>query len=895
MSTTIYLMARACYRARKRIVGLWLVIFAALAVLGLGGGGSFDNEFRVPGASSQEALDQLRMTFPATADTAALMVVVAPPGTRVDDPRVKGALEDSLADIATFDWVTGTDSPFGEYVTGMIADDGRAAYAQVRIAGGVYSFTDDAAAQLDAAGEDLEAELPGSVVRMGGEVYSEDLPEVSIVEGIGVIVAAIVLFLALGSVRAAAIPVMSGVCGAAMAALLILASTAIMPINSTTLILALMLALAVGIDYTLFIVSRHRAQLRDGMDVEESAAVATATAGSAVVFAGLTVIVALLGLSIAGIPFLTSMGAFAAAAVGLEIALALTFLPAMLGFLGERLRPRAGSRRARPPHRVARGWIRGVTRYPLLVVLIVVGLLGALTLPAKDLELALPNAGRSVPGAPDRVTYDLITEYYGPGANGPLIVTAPVLETDDPMAIIDELEADIEAMPGVRSIVLATPNKNADTAVIQLVPTTGPDDPGTADLVHRLRDRAPEWKRDLGVDTAVTGFTAVSIDVSERLAAALLPFGLFVVGLSLVLLTLVFRSIWVPVKAVLGYLLSVGAAFGATTLVFNQGHGKEIINLAEPLPVISFLPILLMGILFGLAMDYEVFLTSRMREEYSRGNSEHWLEDGFSATSGVVVAAAVIMFAVFASFVPVGSGMIKPIAFSLAVGVAVDAFVVRMVLGPAVMTLLGRRAWWLPSWLDRVLPSLDIEGEALAHQLATRDWPASEAPGAVHVQGLKLRRGRTTLLDVAELHAPWGATVLLTGPELRRTALLLALSGRLRADAGRVRVLGLVLPAETRTLRARSTFVDGGSPDTWAALEDSLGEIVFVLDADALHGPARDRLEAVMAGGDRTVVLSGDHESADLLAPARTPLTVNLTEARPEDADRPRSLAATPT
>ncbi len=859
MSSTLYRIARACFRARKRVLGVWLLILAALGVLMLTASGKFDDAFSIPGASSQVGLDQLKMTFPEAADSSAIILMVAPEGTPVDDPAIKKAFEDSLADLEKIGWVKGTVSPFNEHIKGMVSDDGRAAYGRIRVSGSTSTFTEAQRDLLKDAAAELQAKVPGSQVNVGGEVFATTMPHVSWVEAIGVLVALVVLVVTLGSLLAAAIPLVLALLGAGQSILLIFIASGLVKINSTTMMLALMLALAVGIDYSLFIVSRHRDQLAKGLDVEESAARATATAGSAVVFAGLTVIIALVGLNVAQIPFLGMMGNFAAVAVAIEVALALTLLPALLGFFGERLRPKprlVEKVRKGPGFDPSRWWVGVVTAKPIVTILVVVAALGALAFPAKDLWMALPNSGRAAPGATDRVTFDLISEHFGVGYNGPLVITAQIVESTDPLTITEGLQSDIESMPGVQMVAISTPNQNADTAMVQIIPTTGPDDPATSDLVQRLRDRAPEWKDKYGVDTSVTGFTAIAIDVSDRLAGALLPFGIFVVGLSLVLLTVVFRSIWVPVKAALGYLLSVGAAFGAVTLVFNKGIGRQLVNLPEPVPVISFLPIVLMGIQFGLAMDYEVFLTSRMREEYVHGNTTTAVEQGFMHSAKVVVAAALIMFGVFAFFVPAGEGVIKPIAFGLAAGVAIDAFAVRMTLGPAVMKLLGDRAWWLPRWLDRRMPVVDIEGEALAHQLSLADWPAPDAPGAVYASGLAARYDDRVLFEGVDLELMPGEALVVVGPERDRRALLLALSGRLVPSAGKAKILGYVVPEQAGDIRHHATFVDGADASSLAHLGRLRGDLLVVDHADRIEGTPRDRLAALASErGNKTLII----------------------------------------
>jgi putative drug exporter of the RND superfamily len=402
----------------------------------------------------------------------------------------------------------------------------------------------------------------------------------------------------------------------------------------------------------------------------------------------------------------------------------------------------------------------------------------------------------------------------------------------------------------VASVPLATPNEDASTGIVQVIPEHGPDTPETKALVRDLRNLKPVILDRYEVPIAVTGYTAVAIDVSDRLGGALLPFGVLVVGLSLVLLTMVFRSVAVPLKATIGYLLSVGAAFGATAMVFEYGWFSEFFNVAQTAPVISFLPILLMGILFGLAMDYEVFLVSRIREEYvhavrkgddplgpppraqqhtgARAAAHRAIEDGFAASSRVVIAAAVIMFAVFAAFVPDGEGPIKTIAFGLAVGVFIDAFVVRMTLVPAVLALLGRAAWWLPRWIDRRLPSFDVEGEALTHQLALADWPSPGDTHAVYAEDLAVGNARVSLAVRP------GEVAVVDGPDA--SALLLTLSGRMAIADGRVKVAGLVLPEQAAAVRRRTAYLDcAASSDVDRELTSILRaspDILFVDHAD---------------------------------------------------------------
>lgn len=897
LSSILYRIGRACFRLRGRVVIVWALVLAVLGALTLGFAGKFDDTFEIPGAESTVALAKLKATFPEAADSTATVLVTVGGDEKLEDANVKAIVKTWLDRLEALPYVNGTIGPYSDVVKGLISSDGKSGRVSVRVKQTVSTFTDAQRADLTAQARTLETDLPGSTVLVGGDVFAVNVPHITITEAAGVGVALIVLLLTLGSVVAAMMPIGTAITGVGIAVLIVELAAGVITISSTTLILAVMLGLAVGIDYALFIISRHRDQLSAGMDVEESAARAVGTAGSAVVFAGLTVVIALVGLSLANVPFLTVMGAFGAVGVALEVVLALTLLPAFMGFAGERLRPKprkarktdkaaaaktsasaaVGTESGSPPaqrdsdksekkakkgifgsnFRPAEFWVKTVTKWPVVTIVIVLAGLGALAFPTKDLYLALPTSGRAAPDSQNRETADEISRIFGPGFNGPLVVTVDIVSSDDPVKVLDGIRDDIQAMPAVKLVAAATPNANVDTGMVQIIPMTAPDDPATAELVHQLRAREAHWEQTWDVDTAITGLTAVQIDVTERLQDALLPFGIFVVGLSIVLLTMVFRSIWVPIKAALGYLLSVGGAFGATVLVFNKGWFAAVVNLAEPGPVISFLPIIMMGLLFGLAMDYEVFLVSRMREEYVHGNTENSVVDGFVHSAKVVVAAGLIMTSVFAFFVPHGDGPIKAIAFALAVGVALDAFVVRMTLVPAVMKLLGHHAWWLPKWLDRRLPSLDIEGESLTRQLALADWPAPGDASAIVAEDLSADLGGRRLFDGVSLRLARGQVLLIEGEPAQRRALLYALAGRLKLDGGRLKVLGLVLPEEAPLLRSQAPVLGPSTPHFGRLLKDRHDGIVFVDAADELSNTQEHSLRrALDAGGQVTWVLA---------------------------------------
>ncbi|MFI2104994.1 MMPL family transporter [Isoptericola sp. NPDC019693] len=905
MSSVLYSLGRWAARTRRLVVVGWVLVLALV-----GGAGAllyqgFDNSVTIPGTESQDALDRLEATFPEVSGASAQIIVVAPEGSTVEDDAVRGPVEDAVDELENLDQVAAVTSPYADQAAASVSDDEQSTLMTVQLDGDQSVITEETKDALGEATDALAAALPdGSQASLGGQLFATEFPAMTITEALGVVVALVVLMITLGSFVAAGLPLINALLGVGVSMCLLLAATVFGPINSTTPMLGVMLGLAVGIDYALFIVSRHRDQLGEGLDVEESIARAVATAGSAVIFAGLTVMIALVGLGVAGIPFLTVMGVAAAVAVGFAVIVSLTLLPALLSYAGERLRPRAprrerGRRAARAgaaqataskaaaatgrtataaapaptparENRFFAGWVRGATRHPIVTIVLVVAALGALAWPATGLKLALPDAGALPEDSPARVTYDLVGEEFGDGFNGPLIVTGSIVTSNDPLTLMEDIGDEIAAMPGVADVPLSTPNPSADTGIVQVVPEGGPDSDETKALVNAIRDQHDHFLDEYGVDLSVTGFTAVGIDVSDKLGAALLPFAFVVVGLSLVLLTMVFRSIWVPVKASLGYLLSVGAAFGAVALVFEHGVLADALHVTRQGPVISFMPIVLMGVLFGLAMDYEVFLVSRIREDYVHGgDARRAIRTGFLSSAKVVTAAAVIMFAVFVAFVPEGDMNLKPIALGLAVGVAVDAFVVRMTLVPAVLALLGDRAWHMPRWLDRVLPTFDVEGEGLANELALADWPEPGATDAVAVRDLEVAGpdgSGAPVVGPVSVRVPDGGALCVHGDAAAPvSALLLALAGRMSPDAGAVKVTGLVLPERAMTVRGRVAVVDAlaehGRPAATvdAAVRDG-ARVVVVDRTDAVADrPAREALAAALARAQRggTAVLLG--------------------------------------
>ncbi|WZH35134.1 MAG: MMPL family transporter [Microbacterium enclense] len=910
MSTFLYTLGRWSFRHPWRVLSAWLLILV------LAGGGvallakGTDNTFTIPGTESQAGLEMLERTFPQVSGASAEIIVVAADGASVRDQAYQDAIQKTSTDIGGLDFVEAVTDPYDTRISGGISDDDRAAIVRIQFAGestAVPDATEDGLREQAAA---LGSALPaGSQAVLGGQLFATDVPGATLTEALGVLIAALVLMVTFRSFLVAGMPLATAILGVGLSVALIFIATGFATVSSTTPLLAVMLGLAVGIDYALFIVSRHQDQTRAGMDPEESTARAVGTAGSAVVFAGITVLIALIGLSFANIPFLTTMGIAASVAVAIAVCVGLTLTPAFLGFAGHRVvgwgykRPKKRARGASADDTAievarataereekaaaaaaraerngpAKRWVGLVTRHPVVTTVAVIGLLGVTAIPAASLALTLPNAGQLPEGDEARVAYELTDEYFGPGANGPLIMTGTIVTSNDPLTLMQNIGDEIAKIPGVAEVALATPNETADTGIVQIVPETAPDDPRTADLVRELRSQEQRLYDEFGVHLLVTGYTAVTIDISDQLGAALLPFGIFVVGLSLVLLMIVFRSIWVPLTAAGGYLLSVAASFGVVAAVFEWGWFADALHVAKVGPIISFMPIVVMGVLFGLAMDYQVFLVSRMREDYVHAKRDGRsprevalgaVRSGFAASARVVVAAAVIMFAVFVAFVPEGDSSLKPIALGLAVGVAVDAFLVRMTLVPAVLALLGDKAWWMPRWLDRLLPKLDVEGEAVEREVRLADWPGEPAIAiaADELRTVGASDADDPVFTDISLRLGYGGTLLVTGETRTTRALLLALSGRLAGVDGRLRVDGLLVPERAGAVRARVgvALLDESADAARAVTEAVAGgtRIVVVSDVDRLDDDVRDEVASLLRRAATDVrERSGDESS----------------------------------
>jgi putative drug exporter of the RND superfamily len=714
MATYLYRLGRFAFRRRRLVVFLWLGLLAAGITGAATLSGPTANGFSIPGTESQRAVDLLDERFPqAGADGGTARIVFqAPPGGKLADPANAALVKSTLDRIGTAPQVARVVDPF---TAKAISADGRTGYAQVSYEVTAQEVTPQAQEAVAKAVE--PARDAGLTVEYGGDAMQVQQAQ-SATEVIGIAVAAVVLLITFGSLVAAGLPLLSAIIGIGIGATAITAATGFIDIGSGTPILAVMIGLAVSIDYALFIMSRYRHELGTGLEPEEAVGRAVGTAGSAVVFAGLTVVIALGGLFVVDIPFLTQMGLAAAFTVVIAVAIALTLLPAVLGMAGRRVLGgkipglRGGDPEAATGKPTAgRRWARFVTRRPVAVLLVTVVGLGALAIPAADLELGLPDDSTAAPGSTQREAYELLSEGFGPGFNGPLMIVVDAAGSADPKAAAAGTADVVRKLPDVAVVTPPTFNPQGDTALLTVIPSSGPGTSETTALVKAIRD-APEVS---GADVSVTGSTAFNIDMSQKLRDALLPYLSLIVGLAFLLLMLVFRSVLVPLKATLGFLLTVAATFGVVVAVFQWGWLAGLLGVeGQTGPIISMLPVFLVGIVFGLAMDYQVFLVTRMREEHVHGAAPRTaVVDGFGHSARVVTAAAVIMIAVFSGFILSTETLVREIGFGLAVAVAIDAFVVRMTIVPAVMALLGRSAWWLPRWLDRLLPDVDVEGEKL--------------------------------------------------------------------------------------------------------------------------------------------------------------------------------------
>ncbi len=755
------------FRLKWWTVLFWLAVIGVLALIMLQVGPKTTSSISIPGTQAQKTLDRFNELFPTQGSSSAKIVLATKDGKHVSSHKTEIlSLTKSVSKVPE---VTASMSPFD--VPGSISEDGTIAFITVQLKPDGEQIGESTVEEVNSL---IKTANKGDLtVVAGGDLLQAGVGDIlGVGEVIGVVVALIVLVVTLGSLIAAGMPIIIAIVtvGASMAGLFSLSNT--IEITSTAPVLAVMLGLAVGIDYSLFIVNRYRTYVKQGFTYKDAAGRAVATAGSAVIFAAATVVIALVALAVVQIPFMTTMGLAAAVTVALAAVVAVTLIPSLLGIAGsyvfsrkERAAIKSAQAKKAPAgvavdktiwHRIGTWIVR--FRFPVLIVSLL--LVIAMALPMNQLKLGLPTAETAAHGSDARLSYDLLVKGFGAGYNSPLILVAediPVptdtdrtavqtriieqykieaglsdealqmMPADAQLQMMAQLEAQVDTylpyyplqqiadrvagVNGVQAAQAVLVSDSGKAGVIQIIPKTGPSDESTAALVNELRGESVQAKLAAGTSAhfAVTGTTALQIDIDTKLADALPLYLAVVVGLSFIILLIAFRSVLIPVKATLGFLLSVFAMFGALVAIFQWGW----LGIADaPGPIVSFIPIIATGILFGLAMDYEFFLVSGMQEAHHHGKKPKVaVINGFAVGGRVVVAAGLIMVAVFAGFITNHDSTIQSIGFALAIGVLVDAFIVRLVIVPIIMSYLGKAAWWIPKWLDRILPKVSIEGD----------------------------------------------------------------------------------------------------------------------------------------------------------------------------------------
>lgn len=723
MAKYLYKLGEWAVNHKKKVIGGMIGILLLITIVTLSLGPAFSDEMSIPGTESAQAGKLIEEEY-QTSDAPSLgtvnLVLKAPENETLESKAVVVALNKMINEIKRDKAVESVATPAE---LGNFSENKEIGYA-------VVTYDVPAPKVSEKSKENILKSIEitrdaGIKTELAGSVAFSELEIGGISEVIGVIVAYVILALTFTSFLVAGMPIITAIVGLGIGILTTLIGTNFLDIPSFALSLAAMLGLAVGIDYALFIISRFRQELGKGHSVNEAIAIATGTAGSAVVFAGLTVIVALLGLGVAKIPFLTMMGISAAVCVLFAILVAVIFVPSLLGIFGEKLGP---SRKNRFLSTFSKGkdsqeskWGNFVTKRPWTVTIIGILLLGIISIPFFHMHLGLPDNGTKSEETTERRAYDLLTEAYGPGYHSSLVVVAKTDKSSgDVQQNMTKVVEEISDLSNVNSVSPPIPNKSGDVFMISISPSTGPNDIETNELVHSIRELSKDNKEN--IELLVTGSTAVNIDISEKLNDALPLFATLIVGFAFILLVLVFRSILVPLKAVLGFLISLAATLGFAVFVIQDGNLINLFGFPKEGPLLAFLPVIVIGILFGLAMDYEVFLVSRMREEFTHTkDAKKAILAGMRDSGGVVTAAGLIMVAVFAGFMLAPDPIIKSMGFALTFGIVFDAFVVRMAIVPAVMKLMGNTAWYLPKWLDRILPTINVEGTSIQTEVTKKD------------------------------------------------------------------------------------------------------------------------------------------------------------------------------
>jgi RND superfamily putative drug exporter len=715
MTGPLYAIGRFCSRHHWPIIAVWVVLAIALVAIGNAAGSKTSENLTLPGTDSTVATELLEENLPEQAYGSNPLVFEAKHG-ELGEPKYAAAIGETVKRLEALPDVNSAVNPLSPAGANFLSKDGSIGYIPVVLGEGPGEL-DEAKAQrvLDAAQPARAAGLHTSVGSYVGQQLSKPSTEVS--EAIGLAAAVIILLFAFGTATAMMLPIVSAVIGLACALSIIRLLEHVIQVPGVASTLATMIGLGVGIDYALFIVTRHKLQLADGMDLYESIARATATAGGAVVFAGFTVVIALCSLAFAGIPLVSTLGFTAAIAVVIAVCAAATLLPAMLGALGPRIdslsiRRGKGNPEDAQPHGWRR-WAERVAARPWLSAIAALIVLAVLALPIFQLELGQNDISALPKDTTSRQAYEGLTKGFGPGVNGPLLIASEFKSPQEAKAVLPSLQKEIGTTGDVAAVTEPSFDEAGTVAVFTVISKSTPWADATVSLVENLRDTViPKTLKGTGTQSYVGGQTAGYIDLAAQIADKLPLMIAIVVALSFFVLLIAFRSLLVPIKAAAMNLISVAAAYGVVTAVFQLGWGSSLIGLDHAIPIVSFVPLLMFAILFGLSMDYEVFLLTQMREHYKQyGDEKRAVVEGLANTGRVITSAAAIMVCVFTSFVLNGDPVVKEFGVGLAIAIAIDSTLVRCLLVPAVMVLLGKRAWWLPGWMERIVPHISIEGE----------------------------------------------------------------------------------------------------------------------------------------------------------------------------------------
>jgi putative drug exporter of the RND superfamily len=736
MTGPLYAIGRWCSRHHWPVIGAWVVLAIALVAIGQASGSKTSENLTLPGTGSTLATELLEENLPEQAFGSNPLVLEAPAGTKLSEPKFAKAVEETSKNLEALPDVNSAMSPLAPGSQTLSQKDPNIGYIPVVLGVGPGEIAEDQSQKILDAAKPFEA--AGGNAAVGGYVGNQlSKPSTEKSEVIGLVAAVIILLFAFGTATAMMLPIVSAVIGLACALSIIRLLEHVLEVPGVAATLATMIGLGVGIDYALFIVTRHKLQLKEGMEIGESIARATATAGGAVVFAGFTVVIALCSLAVAGIPLVTTLGFTAAIAVVVAVCAAATLLPAMLGALGPRINSlRFHLGKTHPDDQEPHGWRRWaerIVRMPWRSAIVALVILGILALPIFQLQLGQNDISALPKETTSRQAYDGLNAGFGPGVNGPLLIASRFSSPEEAQKVLPALQKSIGGTADVAAVTEPTLSEDNKVAVFTVISKSEPWADETVSLVENLRDEViPAALEGSKAQSYVGGQTAGYIDLANQIADKLPLMIAVVVLLSFLVLLMAFRSVLVPIKAAAMNLISVAASYGVVTAVFQLGWGSSLIGLDHAIPIVSFVPLLMFAILFGLSMDYEVFLMTQMKEHYVEyGDPRRAVVEGLANTGRVITSAAGIMVCVFASFVLSGDPVVKEFGVGLAVAIAIDSTVVRCLLVPAVMELLGKWAWWMPGWLDRIVPHISIEGEQFfARRDAERAAAAAPAAGA---------------------------------------------------------------------------------------------------------------------------------------------------------------------